>query len=198
MEMSRILFGMILLVQVSCICFIPKKIDAKTVHDDKPICLTHCAYKIRKTQIGTSIHYLQTFLYITTDKDFISKFQTALVNCRMQTDTSVIANEFIDKWKRMRTCLSNLTQKRLLTKLIGIFWMQSFMPKALASYRRNGLGHCIASTLLDAVFHADGFDQLQKKWIRILYLQYKQDNLLSPILLIDVLDCFNRLLLQSS
>lgn len=28
------------------ICLIPRKINAKTVHDDKPISLTHCAYEI--------------------------------------------------------------------------------------------------------------------------------------------------------
>lgn len=71
------------------ICLIPKRRDAKTVHDFRPISLIPCAYKILARVLSER---LSKVLPLT-----ITQHQSAFVEGRQILDSSLIANEIIDE-----------------------------------------------------------------------------------------------------
>lgn len=72
------------------ICLIPKKLDAKSIIDYRPISLIPCAYKIIASVLSNRLKHVLPHTIVEN--------QMAFVAHRQILDASLIANKVIDDW----------------------------------------------------------------------------------------------------
>lgn len=129
------------------ICLIPKRKEAKTVHDYRPISLIPCTYKILARVFSER---LKKVLPLT-----ISDQQYAFVEGRQILDSALIANEIIDDWqaRKLEGVVIQLDLEKAFDMVDWDFLDMVLKHKGFGEKWRKWIRACISTTSFSIIIN---------------------------------------------